>query len=424
MLVWTIMTVIGIHLLWMCGSVAFDWLFMLGATFCLSAVFLPLLPVTAETVGLISYSQQYILSLMTLITVLRIRMRLLRGTCGAMLVFCALLLISTQYSTEPFGAFKSRVQTIMTLVSGMGMAMAAVDMHHLRRNLRLLLGVAFITAIAYSQNLSNLGVNDRLEVGGENSNGIAIVVAVLLLPAVYLAAWETSWWIRPAAGVCALWLVLPLLYSGSRTSVAAAGMAVIALLTPLLKRPLVALVILGGLALGGWWMLHGVEIGAASRLTDFSSMSGREVIWNRALAEREQAGPLFGWLFGAGSLLTRVGGNALIVRNCHSMYVQILAEMGMVGAAAFVLFTLYTLWRCLKVLLKVSAPEKWLAFALLILPLAIGVAESAPLGSRTLIGLCWGLGLGLLDRLHYADGEPDLALTPQPAWRYSEPAMA
>lgn len=425
MLIWAILTVIGIHAMWLYGSMAFDWLFLLGATFCLSAVFLPLMPVAAETVMLISYAQQYIMVLMAGMTLLRVRGKLLRGSCGAMMVFAGLLMIATLYSLNRYDAIKMQAQWVMIIMAGMGMALAVPTLYRLRRNLRLLLIPAFIAAVFYSQSISGLGVRDRLEVAGGNANSIGMLIATVLIPIVFIVAWDPIWWMRPAAGLCALWLLVPLIASGSRTAFAAAVAGSMAIIFPLLRKPLVMLVVVGGLAIGAYWMLQGMENGGLERLTDYSNFSGRERIWAKALAHRDRMGDVLGPLIGAGTYLEPLKTGNLVIANCHSMYVQILTEVGYVGMAAFAAMTIFMFWRSLNTVLRSNMPEKWLALGVITLTMLMGVAEAAPITTRVFTTLFWGFGIGLLDRVYYDDDQAQPQFVTEQFRQYqNEMAMA
>jgi hypothetical protein len=121
--------------------------------------------------------------------------------------------------------------------------------------------------------------------------------------------------------------------------------------------------------------------------------TGRQAFWAKTLDSNKN------WIFGNGTLLEDDGNGRATVSNLHSMYVQILYELGFCGVFVLLLSFLYAVMKSIRVMFKCPLPEKWLAYALIALPMVIGLAESLPLAGNSISTVWWGMGLGLLDRL-------------------------
>lgn len=196
-----------------------------------------------------------------------------------------------------------------------------------------------------------------------HSNELGLLGAIMLVVGVRRAS-------EPGTGLLRLyWLAVAVLagtvlfYAQARTSLASSMLAIVvlAIFIPRL-RPLAAL---GGLAVIGllvWQWLGGLDLHIEGTVVEtylrrgasdaqIESLSGRIGLWMKGWEMFKDA-PLFGHGMDAG---VRYGGTAYGVplgTNMHSAHIQILANNGITGYLAWLIFVLATVAGILKALLR------------------------------------------------------------------------
>jgi len=159
---------------------------------------------------------------------------------------------------------------------------------------------------------------------------------------------------------------------------------------------LVFMVFGGGLLL----VLSMAEPGAAERVTDVS-LQTRMGVWTAHWQQFLDA-PLIGhgWLYRD----MFKGYNSSV--NTHSMYIQMLAEMGLLGVCVVVScfgFIFYHGWNTWRMTLPLQHLRSvaTLAWACVPAVLAYGVVESGPLMGSSINALLLALGVALFDKTRF-----------------------
>lgn len=331
---------------------------------------------------------------MTVLGAIKYRTRLLTGCSGATLLCYLLLVLGCFYCDDPLNGFKWKIVGFCTFVAGIALGRSAADISQFRKDMRLLLIPLGAGAILMLQQVIMSGSVKRLETMG-NPNAIAIIAASAMCVSAYLAIWDTVKILRIVSIPSAIAFGIVLISTGSRGPTGAAIIAIVILSFPLFKHPL-RLAIVSALAL--------VTISCLSDKVDIEKPFGRLVSMERWDQDRlamwtERFESNRNWIIGNGGRVEDDGNGRMSWANMHSIYVQIMYELGYCGAIAFASAFLYTFFKGIKLLFHCPVPEKWLAFSLIVLPMGIGMFESLPLLGNSISTVWWGMGLGLLDEL-------------------------
>ena len=388
----------GLHVLYVLGARHFSVLSQMLATYV--AVFLCLgLIGIADLSMLLGYFVVYLLAVMAAWGIVKVNVGLLRGCSGAMILFYLLLVCGAFYgeSEDVLSALKWKVIGFLTIVAGISVSRTSTDLHHFRKGMRLLIAPLGVGAALLLLAVIRSGGVARLDILGNPNTG-GIISASSFCLALYLALWDNSRTVRIWAIAIAVALGFAVLATGSRSAAVAAVVAGWILAAPLMKRPsrllgaTLASMIVIWVLLGG---LGGINLDEAlARLLQFDVDTGRQAYWADLIEESRGH-----WLFGVGTHLDLESEGRVQWANMHSIYIQVFYESGLCGSLAFALSILYVAWKSTRLFFHCTVPEKWLAYALIALPMSIGLFESAPLLGISFASVWWGMGLGLLDQL-------------------------
>ena len=378
--------------------------------FLLAGAFLVLAPLSLatdlESVGTIKYVRLYVTVLAVLVGIVGYGLNPFRGASGALLVFVGFYFAGALWSAQPFWAMVYKGMFGLTLLTGLLVGHASRDTADLLRGLRwlgLVAGVAGIVAFyQYMHNPEESVHVGRLAVWGLNANTTGLTAAALLILCFQLALHERRRKWRAFALFVAAILAVVILGTGSRGSLLMAVVGCLLPALPLVPNPgrLTAAVLVATAIMLVAMTL--VELQAIDRFTDFTNT--REGMWRAGWRSFSRA-PLLGhgWV--------ATGRHA--TGNMMNIYLQTLAEVGLVGGAVLiaVLFAIARrarhLHRVLRWWPKPLANTTYLAAALVAAVLVHGMFESAALLGSTVNALLLGLGVGLIDRL------PELAARQQ-----------
>lgn len=378
----------------------------LNIVFVACAAFLVISPLSVAidlgvSVSLLKWVRVYSSLLMVAVYILTLRTFRIGPAGWALLFFLGFYALAGMWSASPAAAIAFKGMYAIVVLGGVLMAASIRDFDEFRTNLRIL----FVGSIIYSVFvLAGMArepgaiFSGRLEIWGWNSNRIGHDAAAMLALALFIGLYEKSrLWKLAGLGLTSFFAFV-VLATGSR---AAAGMTLISavvLAAPLFRRPvlLTFATLAGGIFVNV--ILDSVSSSAVERLgeVDFSNRFG---LWNYGL-EHFYDNPILGagWVF---DVTDRAGG---ATANLHSMYIQILAETGLAGAAIFLLVLVVCGFRALGLLnalrrFPAAAPYAFFAFALGGATLAHGVAESSSIQGTNLNGLLLPFAIGLLDRI-------------------------
>jgi len=352
-------------------------------------------------ISILKWVRVYSSLLMVAVYFLTLRTFRLGPAGWALLLFVGFYTLAGIWSPNPASAIAFKGTYAIVVLGGILLAASIRDFTELRVDLRILfVGSIVYCAFVLAGMAREPGAifSGRLQIWGWNSNRTGHDAAAMLALALFIGLYERSrlW---KFAGLClTIFFAFVVVATGSR---AAAGMAVISavvLAAPLFRRPvlLTFIALTGGILVNV--ILETVSAFAVERLGEVD-FSNRFSLWNFGL-QHFYDNPLIGagWVFDARE---RAGG---ATANLHSIYIQILAETGLVGAALFLAMLVICGMRAL-VLLNIirkapgTAPYAFFAFALAGATLAHGAAESSTLQGTNLNGLLLPFAVGLLDRL-------------------------
>jgi hypothetical protein len=377
-----------------------------NVVFLVCAAFLVASPLSVATdfgqaTELIKWGRVYLSLLMIVAYVAAYRTFRLGPAGLAFLVFLGFYTVAGVWSSSPLAAIAFKGLYGIVVVGGVLMASSIRDFSELRTNLRiLLLAAAFYGLIVLAGLAREPGalLSGRLQIWGWNTNRLGHDAAAMIAISFFVGLYDTSRTWKIAGLAMAGFFGVIVLGTGSR---AAAGMTLLCsavMAAPMFRRPVLLsiVILLGGLLLN--FVSDMVAKEATQRLGDMS-FSNRWSVWNSALDTFHD-----NMIIGAGWVAdtTRRAGGA--TANLHSIYIQILAETGLVGAALFLAMLVICGMRALvllNIIRKVpgTAPYAFFAFALAGATLAHGAAESSTLQGTNLNGLLLPFAVGLLDRL-------------------------
>lgn len=330
-------------------------------------------------------------------------------TALGMAVFVVFYWIAGLWSPYPVAATLYKGNFLASVLAGFLLAQSIGRGISLESSLRILLfgaGSLVLTAIALLAQGQVAYVHNRLTVFDMNPNRMAEAAAWAgLIAACFLSLRPAGHW-RTLGWAIFVVAILVVIMTGSRTAFGAAaiGVTVVWLWH---SRDIFTLIGRIGLCVAGLVVAGGmVELMTLDRFRSFD-LTNREWIWNHAL-EQFFAAPIAGqgwWTVpGTGPLGVASTG------NLHSIYLQILAETGIMGAILFVIGCLCVAWGVLQPRIIGGTEGRSciaVGIGLFAAVLAYGFTESAPLTGATGATFLFGLGVGLIDRTY-----------PNP-WRYT-----
>lgn len=354
-------------------------------------------------VELLKIGRVYCTVLIVVLGFLVYRLFRLGPVTTAFTAFVAFYWIGAVWSDFPITGLLYKGLFGAVFLSGVLLANSTHSLDDLRRGMRILAlgGAAFVVFIMLElvRNPAALTHVGRLMAFGINPNFIGQTAAGFLIIAGFLALYDTKRAWRVFGYTCGAMLGIIILYTGSRGSLGMAFIGGVILGFPLVKRPGLFLVSAAFIGIVMYFGLGLVAEHVRERLFHVPEQV-RATIWGKTFETFKEA-PVFGhgWVYNVGVL-----GEATGTSNRHTMYLQILAEIGIVGMMFFTLtlaylgFKGYAAWRYL-----IRSPEGvgfgYLMPALLLALLAHGVVESSTIVGTTINAILLGFSVALIDRL-------------------------
>jgi len=390
---------VAAHVALLVASRKINLLFLLAGMF----VMLSLLSVAVGLSMFVAakYARVYTTLLMVMCGVTYYRIHGLQRSAKVFAFFSIYCLLCPLWSVLPLTGLAYKSFFILTLYSGVFLAYSLRDWSEAHQGFRyLVLLTAFGTgyAIVFFTPLDSLRsslASNRLMFLEINPGRIGATASTMLLLCGYVALYDRSrFWQALSWGTCAM-LVMLIVLSGNRSGalVSAVGMCLTAI--PLLGRPrrLITVALIAAL-LGTVGFLCLRDTYGMERM--FSLANTRESQWitNKIIFSKS---PIFGhgWIF-AGTDTGYV--------NLHSMYFQILAEMGIVGLSLFVgcMMPILIQWlHVYRALRRIPVGAEFVVLPLVFISAALvmGIFETAAMAGTMPDALFWGFGIGLIDRL-------------------------
>ena len=386
--------------------------------FCLSGLFLLLAPLSSrgDASGLayfVKYARLVVSGLIIVIGLARAHPNRLGGVSAVYFSFILFYFFGAAWSSSPAWGFSHKGMLLVTSGAGLMMAHCLHSIYELRRGLRILGVVGAIAGVwVFIQYLRDPGgsvVFDRLAVANMNANSLGQGAACLLVFALYACLSERRVHWRMGGLLSSVLLIWVVFSTGSRGAVLFAGVSLLCLIYPHIKKRFVVVVFLAGFVFLGVnvALLFGSDkhegnefvvddsnpqLGMA-RLSDELTKNTREQIWLHAWREYKTS-PVIG--IGWANYQSRS-------RNIMNVYMQVLLETGMIGAFFFLICLLRIGGRLVKTYRipfdMVYAQCHFLAVGLAGALLMHGLAESSTLLGTTPNALLMGFALGLIDRL-------------------------
>jgi O-antigen ligase len=316
----------------------------------------------------------------------------------ALFAFVVLFVLSATWSDSPLWGLFNKGMFGLTCLSGVILAGSLRTSAEMRSGLRFLGfiagGAAIVALVVFIKNPSATSSQDRMAIFGLNPNLIGHTASPLAVLCMYVAMNDRRriWKILMVGACCILGLII--IATGCRGAALTLMIGSACLLAPSVRRPGVLFGALSGAALIAFIGFEVMDIGGNDRMVNEIGKNTRTGVWSWALRHFARS-PLIGcgWMhFGSHSA------------TVQSMYMQVLAETGIVGALLLfiVLLTIAKSWiDGLLKLKRLHLPTNAcsLALSLLMVELAHGLTESSPVVGTMLSALNLGLSVGLTDRV-------------------------
>jgi len=236
-----------------------------------------------------------------------------------------------------------------------------------------------------------LAMGGRFAPFGISNNRMAHECASMLIICMPIALYDRSIHWKIFAYSVGTMAAACILASGSRAAVLQSVVPALIMGLPMIKRPIFPLT-LGVISAAILWYLMPSGTQSVYRRLDRQEGTNRGSEWGAAIEEFVDS-PFIGsgWSYTEDA---RVGGSTA---NFHSIYFQILAELGLLGVICFgillcvVFWNYFALWRLAR---QNSVPTRWVftGLAFTMAPLAHGVAEASTLMPGTINLLMLGMG--------------------------------
>lgn len=370
--------------------------------FLLTGCFMLLSPISLGTGTTVSEVAKYLRLLTTVFIVgigLATAPQLRIGTASrALAAFVFLYVLSPVWSDMPFWGLLNKGMFGLTCLSGIILAGSLRTSAEMRSGLRFLGliagGAAIVALVVFLKNPSATMTNNRMAVFGLNPNLIGHTASPLSILCMYVAINDRRrlWKILMIGACCILGLII--IATGCRGAALTMMIGTACLLAPNVRRPGVLFGVLFGVALVGFIGFEILDIGGNDRMINEIGKNTRSAIWKWGMKFFAKS-PLIGcgWMH-----------NGRQSATVQSMYVQVLAETGIIGALTLFV-ALLIVAKCwidgfLKLKrLRLPVGTIYFALALLLVELVHGLAESSPVVCTELSALLLGLSVGLIDRV-------------------------
>jgi O-antigen ligase len=370
--------------------------------FLLAGSFVLLAPISVGTGSTVTEGAKYLRLATTLVIVgtglfNMSRMRFGPGS-RALFAFVLLFVGSSLWSNLPLWALLNKSMFGFTCLSGLvlaGSLRSASDMREGFRFLGMIAAAAAIVALGvFLKDPSGVSTHDRMAVFGVNPNMIGHTASPLSILCMYVAINDRRrlWKVLMIGACCILGLII--IATGCRGAALTMMIGTACLVAPHTRRPGVLVGVLVCAALTAFIGFEVLDIGGNDRMLNEIGKNTRSGIWNWAFRIFHQS-PLIGcgWM--------HVGRRSATVQ---SMYMQVLAETGIVGVFVLLVTLLIVAASWLG---GFSRLKQWrlptgtgyFALALVMVELVHGLTESSPVVGTMMSALDLGLGIGLADRL-------------------------
>lgn len=396
--IWLLIGVIAVaaHVAWLLLSRVMHPLYVLAAVFLVlspfaQAVLLPAFPA-------LKMGRVYCTLLLFAVGLFLVRNYRIGAASVSFFVFITWFTAGVLWSDQLWDGLLYKGLFWLLAMGGVFLGNTVRSLRELKQSLRVLLAASIVWVIIIGLDIAATpGQIGRLRSYGMNPNFIAITSAFYFIICAYIALYDDSKFHKTLAygtGVAA-GVIVP--FTGSRAGMGMALLAAMIILMPLARRPMrfVAVSVLVSITI--YLVVIYVQPEGADRFLDLQNT--REHIWRSAwelVVER----PLFGhgWVYGRSVF------GSIASANLHSMYLQVLAEIGILGGIAFLLAMICAggkLLGAMRLALKtgVGQPAVHLVMAMLAATLANGIFEAAALVGTSPNALFFGFSIGLVDRL-------------------------
>ncbi len=340
-----------------------------------------------------------------------------RSTTKAFMFFAVFFTAGALWCDKISHGLLNKGMFLMSILSGVYMAYTTKSEQQLSSGLKLLALSGTIAGFflfgAYLANPEANTSGDRLAVGGMNANTIGAAAGPMFIFSFFLGFWQTGFKLRAVCFISSILLAIVILGSGSRGATLMAIAGTLIATKPFLQKRATTVILCVALPIAGLQIVAMTtgqnllsKIPGAERIFEGGNKKNtREGMWNWTYRQYQKSPVIgIGWLhFGNSSA------------NCHNAFLQILTEVGIVGAAIFLSFLVQFLVRMRSVKYELygsSHPELVALPVGLLASLAIhGMVEASVLLGTTALPILLGYSVALVDRL------PDImnkASGPQP----------
>lgn len=371
---------------------------LVGAFFALAPWAVAVLP-GAEA---LKVGRLYLTVLAVVIAVLFQRQFRMNLTAILFLTFLTYYTLAALWSDNPINGVIFKAMVLPAALMGAMCVTAFRDEHDLKIAMRTwtvfsLLFLLPVTVYLLSRGIT-LAMGGRFTPFGINPNRVGHECASMLIVCMPIALYDKSVrWKMFAYGVGTM-AAACILASGSRAAVGQAVIAALIMGLPLVKRPILPLSLGAVSAAILWFLMPSGTDYAYGRYSEIN-FSNRQGMWMYAL-ERFREAPFTGngWVYDDSY---RASGSTA---NLHSIYLQILAELGLFGFAFMIIciamlgWGYYSLWRLAR---QHSIQTRWVftGAAFGAATLAHGMAESSTFMPGTINLLLLGVSFGLIGPL-------------------------
>jgi O-antigen ligase len=243
-------------------------------------------------------------------------------------------------------------------------------------------------------------LGERLHAYTINPNGIGETAGYLTIICAYVALYDSSKSIKTAAYITGSVIATLIPFTGSRAGfgIALVGCGILAI--PLIRRPLMFILIMLFISGTAFGIAQFVQPEHASRLAD-TSFESRMGVWDDAFSLIREK-PIIGHGY-----IGNTEDRDVFSKNMHSAYLQITVETGVVGVSFLLIALAWTFIRSIGALRASRAaqyvPPIYLAFALLVSNVVSGFFDIGWVVGTTVNALMLAFAIGLIDRI------PDMA---------------
>jgi len=355
-------------------------------------------------VEILKYVRIYSVTLLFVLAIFMFRLVRFRSTVLFLLGYLLFSLLATAWSDNPSQAFLFKTQPLITIMAGVFLAISADSPDKVRHIIRILLfGVLIYAILIWIELVANpyaLGFKGRLTAFGINANRIGQSAAPCLIMTAFVALYDQVKKWRMFAYVLSAMLLVIVISSGSRGAVGEALVGLLVLGIPLVRRPIFLCGVFIAIAMAGMVLESFVIDQAADRLTNTElSQTNRLKPWSEAWDHFIDA-PIYGqgWVF---KTYKRAKGSR---SNMHSIYLQALAETGLIGFFLLINVGLFSGFRYLWMYFnnqRATGGDTIVYFGASITAavLAHGVIEYGTITGTAINAILFGFGVGLIDCL-------------------------